>query len=416
MSKVSRRIIAGVVALAAISVSALAADWPQWRGENRDGMAKETGLLKQWPEGGPKLLWKATNLGEGYASPSVAKGRVYGMGLRDEDEVVWALDDTNGKELWKTRIAGRITLDGGQGGYGPRGTPTVDGERIYAIGVGGKMVCLNTRDGKLIWQKDFVEDFGGSIPTWGYSESPLVDGANVIGSPGGRGAAIVAFNKVNGEVVWKANVPENDRAHYSSAILATVGGQKQIIQFLSGGVVGLEAATGKFLWRFDSPANRVANCSTPLFADNHVFAASAYNTGGALAKLTKTSSGTSAEQVYFTKRMQNHHGGMVLVGDHLYGFDNNTLTCLNFKTGEVAWADRSVGKGSVTYADGCIYARSERGPIALVEATPKGYVEKGRFEQPERTGNPSWTYPIVANGKLYLLDQNNLYCYDVKTK
>lgn len=411
---ISRWVTLGL--LATLSLSALAADWPQFRGENRDGLTKETGLLNEWPQGGPKLVWKADGLGEGYATPSVAKGRIYGMGLRGSEEVVWALDAATGKEVWHTRIAGETPLEGRQGGYGPRSTPTVDGERLYAIGVGGLLVCLNVKDGKLVWQQDFIKDFGGAVPTWGYSESPLVDSNMVIASPGGRGAAVVAFNKADGKVIWKADVPQNDRAHYASAILADVNGQKQVIQFLSGGVVGLEAKSGKFLWRYNSPANRVANCSAPIFKDDMVFAASAYNTGGGLAKLTKTSDGTSAEEVYFTKSMQNHHGGMVLVGDYLYGFDNNNLTCINFKTGEVAWSDRSVGKGSVSYADGCIYARSERGPIALIEATPKAYTEKGRFDQPERTGNPAWAYPVIANGRLYLLDQNTLYCYDVKAK
>ncbi|MCS6777122.1 MAG: PQQ-binding-like beta-propeller repeat protein [Chloroherpetonaceae bacterium] len=406
--------VTSVALLAIAGMVAQGADWPQWRGENRDGISRETGLLKQWPEGGPKLLWKATGLGEGYATPSVAKGRIYGMGLRGDKEVVWALDAANGKEVWHTPIADKITLEGAQGGYGPRSTPTVDGDRLYALGVGGLLVCLDAKNGRLIWKQDFVKDFGGTVPVWGYSESPLVDGNLVIATPGGKDAAIVAFNKASGAVVWKAAVPGNDRAHYSSIIIASVNGQKQYVQFMAGGVVGVEAATGKFLWRYDNPANRVANCSTPIYRDNHVFAASAYSTGGGLAKLTRNSDGTVAEQVYFTKSMQNHHGGMVLVGDYLYGFDNNTLTCLEFKTGKVMWTDRSVGKGSVTYADGHLYARSERGPIALVEATPMGYVEKGRFEQPERSGNPTWTYPVIANGRLYLLDQNTLYCYDIK--
>jgi outer membrane protein assembly factor BamB len=412
--KGSRWIVPGLAALAALSVSALAADWPQFRGENRDAVSKETGLLKEWPEGGPKLLWKTPDLGENHATPSVAKGRIYGMGLRGSDEVVWAVDATTGKETWHSRIAGSTTLQGRQGGYGPRCTPTVDGDRLYVIGVGGTIACLTAANGKVVWKKEFVGEFGGDVPTWGYSESPLVEGNAVIGSPGGEGQAVVAFNKMTGAVLWKANVPQNDRAHYSSAIAADVNGQRQIIQFLSGGVVGLDAKTGKFLWRYDSPANRTANCSAPIFRDNHVFAASAYSTGGGLAKLSSSGGNTKADEVYFTKRMQNHHGGMVLVGDYLYGFDNNNLTCLDFKTGEVKWADRSVGKGSVSYADGNIYARSERGPVALVEATPNGYVEKGRFDQPERTGNPAWTYPVIANGKLYLLDQNTLFCYDIK--
>lgn len=393
-----------------------AQDWPQWRGANRDGVSRETGLLKQWPAEGPRLVWKAVGRGEGHATPSVAGGRIYGMGLRGEEEVVWALDAGTGKQIWSTRIAGLTRLGGGQGGYGPRSTPTVDGDRLYTLGVGGDLVCLALADGKLRWHKNLVQDFGGRVPTWGYCESPLVDGEKVIASPGGRRATLIAFNKMTGDVIWKAQVPEGDGAQYASGILADVDGQKQVIQFLSGGVIGVAAQDGKFLWRYDSPANGTANCSTPIYHDHHVFAASDYGTGGGLARIAPGSNGFSATEVYFTKQMQNHHGGVVLIGDYLYGFDNGTLTCIEFKTGKVMWTDRSVGKGSVTFADGHLYARSERGPVALVEANPRAYVEKGRFDQPDRSGAYAWPHPVVANGRLYLRDQDTLLCYDVKAQ
>jgi outer membrane protein assembly factor BamB len=252
------------------------------------------------------------------------------------------------------------------------------------------------------------------VPTWGYSESALIDGNNVIVTPGGA-KSIVALNKKTGEQVWVSNVPGRNDASYSSAIIADVTGSRQIVQFLAGAVVGVEAATGKFLWNYDAPACKQGiNCSAPIYKDGFVFAASAYQNGGGLAKLTKTATGTTAEQVYFTKEMQNHHGGMVLVGDYIYGFDNSNLTCMEFKTGKVVWTDRSVGKGSVTFADGMLICRSERGPIALVEATPAKYTELGRFEQPERSTAPSWPYPVVSNGKLYIRDMDVLLCYDVK--
>ncbi len=403
----------GLSLLAAVSPS-LSADWPGWRGPDRTGISKETGLLKEWPEGGPRLVWKADGLGGGYASISVVKGRIYGMGYRGEDEVVWALDEATGKEKWHQKI-GSANHDVGYA-EGPRSTPTLDGDRLYVIGISGDLVCMAVADGKIRWRKNFVSDFGGEVPGWGYSESPLIDGEKVIGTPGGNDATLVALNKLTGDVIWKSQVPQGNKAHYSSAILATVGGEKQYIQFLNGGVVGIAAQDGKPLWTYAHPANGTANISTPLFFDNSVFAASAYNTGGGLAKIAKTPEGFSATEVYFTRRMQNHHGGMIRVGDYLYGFDesNRALTCLNFKTGEVKWSDRSVGKGSLTYADGNLYARSERGPVALVEATPTGYVEKGRFEQPERSGANAWAHPVVANGKLYLRDQDILLCYDVK--
>ena len=401
----------GLIGAAAAAVAA--ADWPQWRGPDRSGLSKETGLLKSWPADGPKLAWTARGLGEGHATPSVANGRIYGMGLRGNDEAVWALNEKTGKELWSTRIAAGTELQARQGGNGSRATPAVSGDRIYTLGVSGDLVCLNASDGKLVWQKSLVKDFGGSVPRWGYSESPLVDGDKVIAAPGGDKSTVVALNKKDGSVAWQCAVPGNE-AHYSSAIVASVAGKKQYIHFLSGGVIGMDAATGKLSWRYDSPANRTANCSTPIYRDNHVFAASGYSTGGGLAKLATGSEGVAAKEVYFTKQMQNHHGGMVLVGDYLYGFDGSNLTCLEFKTGKLMWSDRSVGKGSVAYADGFLYCRSERGPVALVEASPMAYVEKSRFEQPDRSSASSWPYPVIANGKLYLRDQDVLLCYDVK--
>ncbi len=391
-----------------------AADWPQFRGPDRSGVSAEKGLLPAWPTDGPKLLWTARDLGEGHSTPSVAGGRVYGMGLRGADEVVWALDAASGKQAWSTRIAAGATLEARQGGNGPRGTPTIDGDRVYALGVSGDLVCLDRASGKLLWKKNLVTEFGGSVPRWGYSESPLVDGDVVIAAPGGSASTVVALNKKDGSVAWRCAVPGGDEAHYASAIVADVSGQKQYIHFLSGGVVGIDARGGKFLWRYQNPANRTANCSAPIYRDGLVFAATAYQTGGGLARLTKTGDTTTAQEIYFTREMQNHHGGMVLVGDYLYGFDNSNLTCLEFKTGKRMWSDRSVGKGSVTYADGKLYCRSERGPVALVEATPTGYTEKGRFEQPERSRAASWPYPVVANGRLYLRDQDVLLCYDVK--
>ncbi len=409
-------LLGGATGLIGVAAAVSAADWPQWRGPERSGLSKETGLLKTWPAEGPKLAWTARKLGEGHATPSVAKGRIFGMGLRAGDEVVWALDEKTGKEIWSARIAAVSQLEGTQGGNGSRATPAVSGAQIYALGVGGDLACLNVSDGAVRWKKSLVTDFGGRVPTWGYSESALVDGDNVIVTPGGDAAPLVALDKKTGAVVWKAQVPGGGRVAYASAIAADVDGQRQIIQFLAGGVVGLEAKSGKLLWRYDAPANRQGiNCSTPIYRDKYVFAASAYQHGGGLAKLTAGAGGAmAAEEVYFTRQMQNHHGGMVLVGDYLYGFDNSNLTCLEWKTGKVMWSDRSVGKGSVSYADGLLYCRSERGPVALVEANPKEYVEKARLEQPERSTSPSWPYPVIANGKLYLRDQDVLLCYDIK--
>ena len=416
----SRSPIVYIVALGALALAAgshaqspRGGDWPQWRGPARDGHSGESGLLKSWPAGGPALLWTAPGIGGGFSTPTIAGGSLYGMGYRGEDEAVWALDAATGQGRWVYNIgpANRRV------GYpeGPRCSPTTDGDRLYALGVSGGLVCLEAATGKLLWSHSLTREFGGSIPSWGYSESPLVEGNLVIATPGGRRATLVAFNKLTGAEAWRGQVPEGDGAHYASAIAATVGGRRQVIQFLAGGVVGLAADSGRFLWRWNRPANGTANCSTPIFSGDQVFAASGYNTGGGLVRLSTAGGDVRAEEVYFTRNMKNHHGGMILVGEYVYGFDDpGTLTCLRFTTGEVMWTNRSVGKGSLCYADGHLIARSERGPVALVEATHTGYVEKGRLEPPARSGHATWPHPVIAGGRLYLRDQDKLYCYDVR--
>jgi len=338
------------------------------------------------------------------------------MSNRGNDEIVWALNESNGKPVWSTRIAAANFQIGQQAQDGPGCTPTVTGDRLYVLGASGDLVCLQVSSGKPLWRKNLVKDFGGTVPRWGYSESPLVDGNRVIVTPGGRAATLVALDRMTGAVSWKAQVPQGDGAGYASAVAANLVGRRQYVQLLAGGVVGVAAADGRFLWRYDAPASRFGiNCSSPLVQGDHVFAAAGYNTGGGLAKLAAApGGGISATQVYFTRNMRNHHGGMVLINGYLYGFDESNLTCIDFKTGAVKWFDRSVGKGSVTYADGRLYARSERGPVALVEATPTRYVEKGRFDQADRSGKTTWAYPVIANGRLYLRDHNNLLCYNVK--
>jgi outer membrane protein assembly factor BamB len=391
-------------------------DWPQWQGPERTAISHETGLLQKWPKEGPKLVWKAEKLGGGYSAPAIAAGRIFGVSFRDQDEVVWALDEATGKELWSTRIAEAKRAPRPNGPEGSRGTPAVDGDVLYALGENGDLVCLETATGKERWHKNLISDFGGTIPLWGYSESPLVDGNKVIVTPGASDATLVALDKKTGETIWKDRAPEGGSAHYSSVIAADVDGQREYIQFLQKGVVGVSAKDGKVLWHFDQPANRVSNISTPIYSDHAVFAASAYGVGGALAKI---GAGSTAEVVYKTKKMKNHHGGMVLIDGYLYGENGGNgetpyLVCLDFKTGNIMWEEAKAGKGSIAYADGCLYYRDENGPMLLVEANPKKYVELSRFDQPERSKASAWSHPVIANGKLYLRDQNILFCYDLK--
>jgi outer membrane protein assembly factor BamB len=276
-------------------------------------------------------------------------------------------------------------------------------------------VCLDAKSGDIRWQKNILTEFGGSTPGWGTSESLLVDGNRVICTPGGNKATMVALEAESGEVIWKSLTPEKDPPGYASASIAEVGGIRQYVQFTNAGTIGLRAEDGHFLWRENSASNGTANCSSPLVAGDLVFSASNYGTGGALVKLAANGSEMTAERVYHTREMKNHHGDMVIVDGLIFGSnDPGILMCLDLESGDVKWKNRSVGKGSVTYADGAIYLRSEQGPIALVKATGEKYSELGRFDQPQRSDASAWAHPVVAAGKLFLRDQDLLLCYDVK--
>ncbi|MFH1299661.1 MAG: PQQ-binding-like beta-propeller repeat protein [Planctomycetota bacterium] len=390
--------------------------WTQFRGPGRANISTETGLLKDWNQSPPKLLWTARGLGEGYSSVSLSGNLLFTMGTKGNEEVVIAIDVNTGEIVW-TQTNGSVFKDGQ--GNGPRSTPTVDGEVLYALGANGDLSCMTTRDGNVEWTKNILKEFGGSNIVWGISESPLIDGDKLICSPGGQGATMVALNKQDGSTIWKSAVPGNPKAAYSSAILVTVGGVKQYVNLTHAGIMGVEAQTGTPLWGNDRAANKTANCSAPIFyaGNNSVFYASGYGTGGALLRLTSAQNRVSAQLGFFTPDMKNHHGGMVEVDGFLYGSsDPGVLTCINLTNGQTVWQNRSVGKGALTCADGHIYMRSESGPLALVEINPKAYVEKGRFDQPQRSGKPAWPHPVVADGKLFLRDQDLLLCYDVRGK
>jgi outer membrane protein assembly factor BamB len=401
--------------IAALSAVGLRADdWPSFRGPNRDGICREKGLLKEWPKEGPKLLWKVTGMGIGNSAPSLVGNVLYTMGQKDDKEWVLALDvGREGKEIWASPI-GPIRNDG-NGFPGPRSTPTIDGNRLYTLGIAGDIVCMELKHGKILWRRDAIKDFGGKFPrmSWGYAESVLVDGPLVVCTPGGATNTIVALNKNNGRLVWGS--PVGDPAAYASVIKVMVGKSKQYVNLTAKGVIGVAAKNGKFLWRYDAPASRVANCAACVTSGDTVFASSAYGTGGGLVRIVPSGSGFTAHQVYFTKKMQNHHGGMVLVDGYLYGCSGSgILTCLDYKTGDVKWTDRSSGKCSVLWADGMLYCRNENGPISLVEATPHGFHLKGRFDQPDRSDRNSWPYLVIANGVMYVRDQDVLLAYDVR--
>jgi outer membrane protein assembly factor BamB len=391
---------------AAVSTTATD-DWPQWRGPNRDGISRETGLLQAWPRGGPPLAWRAQGAGEGYSSFAVAGGTLYTLGARGGDEFVIALSAADGKKLWETRLGRRFDNDRGSG---PRGTPTVDGDRLYAYGASGDLAALDRATGRTLWTVNLLQRFGGSNITWGLSESPLVLNDRILAAAGGRKGSIVALRKSDGGTIWQAG---SDRAGYSSAVVHEVDGIRQAIFFTDSQASGISIQDGRVLWTYDRVANRTANIATPIVRGNRVFLSSDYGTGAALLEVTAKGGGLSAREVYFTNDMRNHHASSVLVGDHLYGFSSAILTAMHFDTGKVAWRDRSVGKGSVIAADNRLYLFSEQGVVGLVEPAPEGYREHGRFTI--ETGRlPTWSHPVVSGGRLFLRDQDRIYAYDVR--
>jgi outer membrane protein assembly factor BamB len=386
-------------------------DWPQYRGPNRDNLSAETGLLGEWPESGPPLRYVAQGLGEGYSEVAVVGDKIFTLGTRGNDEILFALNRENGEPVWSIRT-GRKRDDGT--GNGPRGTPTVEGDHVYALGANGDLVCARIADGSVVWSDNILQTYQGNNIVWGISESVLIDGNQLICTPGGQAATVVALDKRTGKPIWRSLVQGAPQAGYSSPIVVTVGNVRQYVNFVHTGVVGIRANDGTPLWGQRASANDTANCSAPLATADVVFTASGYGTGAALFRLAGRGNQVASEVVYTTKEMKNHHGGMVLLDGYVYGFDEAILTCLDLRTGKPAWQNRSVGKGSVTYADGKLYLRSEEGPVALAAATPEGYRELGRFTPPNRTGRPAWAHPVIAGGRLYIRDQDTLAVFHLK--
>ena len=396
-----------------------AADWPQWRGPSRDGKSEEKGLLKQWPDGGPKLLWQVKDAGGGYSTPAVVGERLYLMGNKGlDEEFVQARAVADGKVLWTVPV-GKVGNPNQRPPYpGARSTPTVDGDVLFALGSDGDLVCMETAGGKVRWKKNLRGDFGGRPGEWAFAESPLVDGDRVVVTPGGADATVVALNKGNGEVVWKAAVPGGDSAGYASIVVVEAAGKRQYVQFMEKGLVGVDAATGKFLWRYDNTAKgSPANIPTPVAHDGHVYSAAAMG-GAGLVKLAAAGDGVTAEQVYFNKKLPVAIGGSVVLDAHLYGTTNSAMMCVELLSGKEKWSERGIGAASVLYADGRLYLHGENGEVALVEPSPEGYREKGRFNPPappERAQNvKAWAYPVVANGRLYVRDLGTVWCFDVR--
>jgi outer membrane protein assembly factor BamB len=364
-------------------------------------------------------------LGNGYSSVVIANGRIFTMGERQGKQFVLALGLVDGKELWSAEISSEGYDNAGRG---PRSTPTVDGDLVFAVSPQGDLLCCEAGTGNEVWRKNYRKDFGGGRPGWGFCESVLVDGDNLMCTPCGSKASIVALNKKSGAEVWRCEIPRaaSGGSGYSSIVVSHGAGVKQYVQlFGSGcGCVGVRAGDGRFLWSYARVGNGTAAIPTPIIDGDHVFTSSGYGTGSALLKLYKDGDDVKAEEVYFLKgdEFQNHHGGMIRVGDHIFaghGHNNGFPICVEWKSGKIAWGgdQRGAGNGSaaVVYADGQLYFRYQNGTMALIEASPERYKLNGRFNIPQVKG-PSWSHPVVWGGKLYLREQDNLFVYDVAAK
>jgi outer membrane protein assembly factor BamB len=387
-------------------------DWPQWRGKDRRDVSSETGLLQKWPEGGPTRIWLNDNAGLGYAGFSIANNRLFTMGLFADKEIGLCLDASTGEELWRVEIGERYENNWGDG---PRSTPTVDGDRVYFMAAAGRLSCFNINDQTKVWSV-LMGDFGGAVPVWGFSESPLVHGGQVVCTPGGEQGAIVALDKMTGEKLWQT-VDVTDQAHYSSPIVLEKDGMTTYVQLLNSKVVGVDTANGNVRWQADFPG-KVAVIPTPVEVNGNIYVTSGYGSGSAMFAVN----GNSAKELWMTRSMSNHHGGVIFVDGFIYGHgDKDGFGCQDIETGEFRWADKKdMKKGAVTYADGRFYYINEQdGEVLLIKADPEGFEITGRFTLSPQTEQRKpqgriWVHPVVANGKLYLRDQEFIMCYDVK--
>ncbi|MFT3878728.1 MAG: PQQ-like beta-propeller repeat protein [Gemmatales bacterium] len=404
-----------------------AGNWPQWRGPKRDDVSTDTGLLKEWPKDGPKLLWETKGAGRGYASVAIAGGRIYTLGdkLADDEEDTYAscFEEAGGKPLWKTKLSSAYEYKGQPSWSGSRSTPTVDGGHVYYMSPQGDLYCLKTADGKEVWHKNMQKDFeGGKADGWAFSESPLIDGDNVVVTPGKAKNTMVAMNKNTGKTVWTAPVEGDRGAGHSSIVISEINGTKVYVQTTGSNVLGVRSTDGKVLWKYAIGATAVI--PTPIIKGDLVFAVAGYGKGGALLRqVASGENGIRMEEIYgYKKTLANKHGGVLLIGDKLYGGkdDRPEIWCADLMTGELlpGWGTKTTGSGSasITAADGHLYVRFSNGKMALVKADTKDYKEVSTFKIPHYEKMPSWAHPVVTGGKLYLREGDWIMCYDVKGK
>lgn len=432
-----------LLGLLCLTVPLWAADWPQWRGPQRDAVSMEKGLLSSWPKDGPPLLWTFEKTGLGLSSPAVVGNKLYTMGARDGITYVLCLSVDKGAEVWSSKVGPMFDFQGNTWGTGPRSTPTVDGDRVYALGGFGDLVCLKASDGKQVWKLNLKEDLGGEMMSrWGYSESVLIDGDRLICTPGGEQGALAALDKMTGKVIWRSKEVK-DKSTYASIMPAAIGGVKQYIALTYNdgeagcGTVGVAAENGKLLWNHRQDPNTRTDivALTPLVKDNEVYVVKEENGGTQLLKVTGKGNDFQVKELYrrpAQKNMKNAHGGVLRMGGHVYGHsDRRGWMCQDWKTGKIVWAEEFKlevrAGGSLIAADEHLYLYTDQGTAALIQASPEGWQESGRFTIPRRWTAPAelrgkfsgagvWTHPVIANGRLYLRDQEYLFCFDVREK
>lgn len=407
--------------------SAFAADWPEFRGPKRDGICTETGLLQSWPKDGPSKVWTAKNLGLGYGGPIIAEGKIFGMGTREGKDGIWALKESDGAELWFTPFDDPRKTNQNNG---PSGNPTYSGGKLYTVSSNGKLVCINAADGKKLWGIDYLADFGSRVPAWGFTDSPLIDGEKVICVPCSSKGAVAALNKDTGKEIWRTAIASGvgGGAGYSSPIKATIAGKAMYVVLLGdrAGVVGLDAESGKVLWQYTgkAAAGGVAQIPIPVIHKDTVWVSCGYGGGSALLQINKSGDKFTAKElrVFKADELKNHHGGMVQVGDYIYlghGQNQGNPACVDIRNGEIKWGPEknpAGGNGSAAalFADGRLYFRYQNGTLVLIEPSPEDFKVVSSFKIPEPSGKESWPHPVIANGRLYLRDQQKLHCFNIK--
>ncbi len=422
----TRSLLLVAASVCALVLPAAAADWPQWRGPDRDDASKETGLLKRWPTRNPPLVWTYQHAGVGYSGVAVVGNRLFTMGGEGKNDYVYALDIRGKipKKVWSTPIGPLTKKDRGDG---PRGTPTVDGDLLYALAGDGDLVCVATATGKRRWHVNLQRDLGGQMMShWGYSESPLVDSDKLVCTPGGNRGTLAALDKKTGKLLWRSQ-GLTDPAGYSSVVVSTAAGIRHYVVMTGRSVAGVAADDGRLVWHYEHASN-IAAIPTPIIHETYVYVTSAYGAGCALIQLIPDGNrGLKVKEEYANRNMENHHGGVVLVDGHVYGAWGGNgprriqkWVCQDFQTGKVVWQEGTkLEKGSLTSADGHLYLYGEdNGTVVLIQASAEGWQESGRFTIPRHTELPRsgkiWTHPVIANGRLYLRDQDLIFCFDVK--